>query len=202
MLNTVIFITGGSASGKSTLALQIIDHFKDQAVLISQDAFYQPKEKFTGSYDIPESMDFKMMINVLKKLKANKTAKVPTYDFVKNDRINMINIKPKPIIIFEGLFTLVNYELSKLADFKIFVDTPADTRLSRRIMRDVKERHRTIDSVIERWINQVQPSYEKYIRLTKKYVDVVIPWHKIKIPAIQALLVTIAHISKMNSQNS
>ncbi len=198
MANKVIFITGGSASGKSTLSQQIIDHFQNDAVLVSQDAFYKSTGSEKFNYDIPKSMDFEMMKDVIAKLKNNKAAEIPIYDFVKNDRIGQTIVQPKPIIIFEGLFTLHDYELSELADFKIFVDTPADTRLARRIIRDVKERGRTLDSVIKRWISDVQPSYEKYIGPTKKYVDVVIPWHKIKTRAIEALLITITHIGKNN----
>lgn len=196
MQNKVIFITGGSASGKSTLSQQIIDHFKDKSLLISQDAFYKMTTSENFNYDIPSSMNFEKMKEVILLLKSNQTAEIPLYDFVANRPIGFKKIAPKPIIIFEGLFTLHDYELSKLADFKIFVDTPADTRLARRIIRDVNERGRTIDSVIKRWIKDVQPSYEKYIGPIKKFVDVVIPWHKIKARTIEALLITITHIGK------
>lgn len=196
MSNKVIFITGGSASGKSTLSQQIIDHFQDKALLISQDAFYKKTSGENFNYDIPSSMNFEKMKKVITLLKNNQNTKIPCYDFVENRPIGQKKVIAKPIIIFEGLFTLDNYELSKLADFKIFVDTPADTRLARRIIRDVNERGRTINSVITRWIEDVQPSYEKYIRPTKKFVDVVIPWNKIKSRAIEALLITITHIGK------
>lgn len=196
MSNKIIFITGGSASGKSTLSKQITDHFKTDAVLISQDSFYKTTTNDNFNYDIPDSMDFEKMIAVINKLKNDKSAKVPVYDFVKSKVVGQKLTKPKPIIIFEGLFTLHNYELAHLADFKIFVDTPADTRLARRIIRDVKQRGRTLDSVIKRWIDDVQPSYEKYIKPTKKFVDVVVPWHKIKSRTIEALLITITHIGK------
>lgn len=195
MKRKIVFITGGSASGKTTLAKQIIEHFGGRAILISQDSFYKPGDVNTN-YDNPISLDFEKQKEILAKLKDGQAVEIPIYDFAQFKATGTQLIEPTEIIIFEGLFTLYDYQLSKLADFKIFVDTPADTRLSRRIIRDIEERGRDLHGVIKRWLEDVKPAYDTYIHPMKKYADIVVPWEKIRNRAIDALLVTIAHLNE------
>lgn len=187
----IIFITGGSASGKTTLALQIKEAMGDKATLISQDMFYKPTQAKNVNFDTPEAFDWDLIKKVCLELKEGKTTKIPVYSFETSSRIGWEEVVPQKVIIFEGLFTFYDYELSKSADFKIFVDTPSDTRLARRIMRDVKERGREITSVIKRWEDDVQPSFVKYIKPLKHQSDIIIPWVKVKENAIKAIIATI-----------
>lgn len=194
MKNKLILITGGSASGKTHLAKELAKHFGSRAIFLSQDSFYKPGGGHDRNYDEPAAFDFEKQKQVLKELLDNKETTLPVYDFAKHDVVGSTPIKPAEYIIFEGLFTFYDYELSKLADFKIFVDTPADTRLARRIMRDVKERGRDVEEVINRWLKDVQPSYREFISPMKRYADVIIPWHKLKERAIKSIVVTISHL--------
>lgn len=189
----VVFITGGSASGKTTLADQIISKFGGRALLVSQDSFYKKLGK-GANFDHPDALDFEKMKDVIRKLKDNKPAEIPIYDFTISNPVGSEIIQPKPILIFEGLFTLYDPELAELADFKIFVDTPADVRLSRRIQRDINERKRALDSVVDAWLKDVKPGYDTFIHPMRKYSDIVIPYEKVKNSAINSILVTIAHI--------
>lgn len=196
MKNKLIIITGGSASGKTHLAAELARHFGKKAVFISQDSFYKPKGGPERNYDEPAAFDFKTQHEALSKLINNEAAEIPVYDFAKHDRVGTQLIEPAEYIIFEGLFTFYDYETAKIADFKIFVDTPADTRLARRIVRDVNERGRDVQEVVNRWIKDVQPSYREYISPMKRYADVIIPWHKLKERAIKSVVVTIINLDK------
>lgn len=196
MKNKLILITGGSASGKTHLAAELSRHFGKRAVFLSQDSFYKPGGNPERNYDEPKAFDFDIQREVLAKLLNNEVADVPVYDFAKHDRVGHEKVEPAEYIIFEGLFTFYDYELTKMADFKIFVDTPADTRLARRIVRDVQERGRDVKEVVDRWIKDVQPSYREYISPMKRYADVVIPWHKLKERAIKSIVVTIINLDQ------
>lgn len=195
MKRKIVFITGGSSSGKTTLAKQIIDHFGGRAVLISQDSFYKPGDSSTN-FDSPSSLDFEKQHEVLGKLKKGESVEIPIYDFAQFKAVGTQIIEPTEIVIFEGLFVLHDYTLSKFADFKIFVDTPPDTRLARRIIRDIDDRGRELHGVINRWLEDVKPAYDAYIHPVKKHADIVVPWEKIRNRAIDALLVTIAHLNE------
>ncbi len=146
----MIFITGGSASGKTTLANQMKAKFGKDAILISQDAFYKPTGNPNTNYDVPKAFDFKLQKEIFTKLANGESVEIPVYNFAKHDRDGVRTIMPAPIIIFEGLFTFHDSTLLRNADLKIFVDTPSDTRLGRRIIRDVKERDRDVAEVIAR----------------------------------------------------
>lgn len=184
----LIFVTGGSASGKTTIAKNIAESLGDSATLISQDMFYKPTKSNETNYDIPSAFDWDLQIEVFKKLSRGEEVEIPHYSFELHDRDGVTKIKPSSVIIFEGLFTFWNHELTKLADFQIFVDTPSDTRLARRLLRDVKDRNRDPIEVIERWQKDVQPSFLKYISEMKAHADIIIPWIKVKEKSIGALL--------------
>lgn len=187
----LIFVTGGSASGKTTIANQLKESLNDRAVLLSQDMFYKEVGSADENFDVPSAFDWELQEKVFEKLKQNKAVKVPIYCFEKYKRIGYSKIVPKDIIIFEGLFTFWDHKIAKHADFQIFVDTPSDTRLARRIVRDIKERNRDPLKIIERWQNDVQPSFIKYVSTMKKYADIIIPWEQSKDKSIFALLSTI-----------
>ena len=194
LMNKLILITGGSASGKTHLANIIVDKFNGEAIRISQDVFYKPGGDSTRNYDLPEAFDLKLQRETIDKLIKGQEVELPIYDFTKHDVVGHKKVKPAKYIIFEGLFAFNDYELTKISDFKIFVETPADTRLARRIKRDIIDRGRDVSEVIDRWIKDVQPSYRNYIPNLKTHADVIIPWHKIKERTIKSLIVTIRHL--------
>lgn len=193
----VIFITGGSASGKTTLAVQLQKALGVSGQLISQDMFYKPTRDPKTNYDIPGAFDFDEQYRVLLALTKRQKVSIPVYDFNLHDRVGETELKPTDVIIFEGLFAFHHKDSLKLADLKIFVDTPDDTRLGRRIMRDVYDRKRELRDVIKRWNEDVQPSYRKYISLTRYEADLIIPWTTINHRAIGFLLSTIAELGKV-----
>ena len=184
----LIFVTGGSASGKTTIAKNIKEALGDSAVLISQDMFYKSTSSNKTNYDEPEAFDWKLQKEVFNDIKSKKEVKIPIYSFEEHRRVGETSIKPAEVIIFEGLFTFWDEELANLADFQIFVDTPSDTRLARRLKRDISERGRDPVDVLERWQNDVQPSFLKYINVMKEHADIIVPWTKVKEKAVSALL--------------
>ena len=193
-MSKILFVTGGSASGKTTISQNIKKALGDRATLISQDMFYIPTKSDKANYDIPQAFDWDLQKQILNELKKNREVSIPIYSFEEHDRVGSIKVRPSEIIIFEGLFTFWDYELTKLADFQIFVDTPSDTRLARRLKRDIEERGRETIEVITRWQKDVQPSFVKYIKTMKKHADIIVPWTKVKSKAVSALITIIQNI--------
>ena len=187
----IIFITGGSASGKSTVAQQIKEALGGKATIITQDSFYLPKGTVETNYDVPQAFDWSIQEEVFKNLSENKEVEIPIYDFSKHARDGSQKIKPNEVIIFEGLFTFHDNKVRKHADFQIFVDTPSDIRLARRLRRDISERGRDMDEVLTTWESHVEPSYKQYINPLKRYADIIIPWTKVKEKAVKAIIATI-----------
>lgn len=180
----IIAIAGGSASGKSSIASKIINLLKDRYSinLIRQDDYYKEnhhlslEERKKINYDHPFSFDNDLFIQDLKKLKDGKSINRPIYDFVLYDRTDQtVEVKASEVILIEGLFVLENPQLREMADLKIFVDTAADERFIRRLKRDVSERGRSLDSVIEQYLTTTKPMHEQFVEYSKKYADVIIP---------------------------
>ena len=190
-MTKIVFITGGSASGKTSLAEQIKKSIGDSATIISQDRFYKSTSDEKTNYDIPSAFDWELQHKVFNDLKQGKDVTVPIYDYTIHARNGEETIKAGEVIIFEGLFTFHDQELTKLADLKIYVDTPSDTRLARRILRDINERKRDINEVINRWEKDVQSSFIKYISPLKYRADLIIPWQKVSTKGIETVIATI-----------
>ena len=179
-----IGIAGGTASGKTTLARLIKEHFNDEksVVIIREDDYYKDQsniefeERKKTNYDHPLAFDFDLMISQLKDLLNCKTIEKPTYDYTVHNRSDKTElIEPCDVIILEGLFTLYNPEIRELEDIKIFVDTDADIRIIRRLKRDITERNRTMEGVMEQYLTTVKPMHDQFIEPTKKYADVILP---------------------------
>lgn len=192
----IILVSGGSASGKTTVAKELKNKYKGEAILISQDVFYKAQGSPETNYDLPEAFDFELQNQIFNDLRNGKEVDLPVYSFADHKRIGTKKVKPTKLIIFEGLFTLHDKEFRDKADFRIFVDTPSDTRLARRVKRDVNERGRDVNAVLDRWINTVQPSFEEFISKHKRNVDIIIPWSQVKDKAIQSLVATFTDITK------
>lgn len=195
-MKKLIIITGGSASGKTTVAESIHELLGSKATLISQDNFYKATGSPQTNYDKPDAFDFDLQEKTINALLQGKTTEIPNYDFNLHKRVNSTEVTPKDYIILEGLFAFESKLLRKHSLFKIFVDTPSDTRLARRVLRDFKERGRKLEQILERWIKDVQPSYKKYIVKYKKDADIIIPWSAINKKSIQVVISAMQHKDK------
>ncbi|MBU0278409.1 MULTISPECIES: uridine kinase [unclassified Gemella] len=179
----VIGIVGGSGSGKTTVTKRIIEELtKDKVVLIEQDYYYKDQshmtmeERIKTNYDHPDAFDNEYLCSQLKELIAGKTVEMPRYDYVNHTRSKETVIQEsKEVIILEGLFGLYSKTIREFLDIKIFVDTPSDIRILRRLLRDMNERGRSVESVINQYLTSVRPMHEQYIQPTKQYADIIIP---------------------------
>lgn len=182
MNSIVIGFTGGTGSGKTTLALRLNEVFKNNSVIIKQDSYYKDfpdktfEERVQINYDHPDSFDMERFTDDVRRLKAGETIECPVYNYAeyKRDK-DTVTVEPKRIIILEGLFLFENPALSDLIDIKVFVDTDADVRILRRIIRDVKERGRSLDSVVLQYLTTVKPMHERFIEPEKKRADIIVP---------------------------
>lgn len=179
----LIGITGGTGSGKSTVSNEIFNsiHEKDIAI-IEQDSYYKAQKELTyeervkTNYDHPFAFDNELLREHLEKLIRNESIEKPIYDFENHTRKDeTIKVEPKDIIILEGILILAEEEIRDLLDIKIFVDTDSDVRIIRRILRDIKDRGRTLDSVILQYMETVRPAHLQFIEPTKRYADIIIP---------------------------
>lgn len=177
----VIGICGGSGSGKTTIVRKISELVSD-FVFIPQDNYYKSAEFVSNTnitafnFDHPEAFDNDLLIEQLLALKRGQAIEMPQYDFVRNRReTQTVHVEPKKLIIFEGIMIYTNKEVRDLIDLKIYVDTPDDIRFIRRLSRDIKERGRTVDSVIDQYLNVVRPGHYGFIEPTKSYADIIIP---------------------------
>lgn len=177
----IIGITGGSGSGKSTVVRKIEEVCKN-FVCLSQDNYYKSaayvnNQNITAfNFDNPAAFDTDLLCEHLLALKAGKAIDVPQYDFVKHRRTEeTLHTEPAPLVIVDGLMILYEKRLRELLDLKIFVDTPADIRFIRRLQRDIKERGRTVESVIKQYTEVVRPGHNEFIEPTKEYADIIIP---------------------------
>ena len=183
MKNVIIIgVSGGSASGKTTVANRIKQECQDSVELLSHDFYYLPhdelpiEERAKLNYDHPTAFDTERLVNDIKLLKQNKPIERPVYSYTEHNRLkDTVKVNPAKVIIVEGFMIFENTKLRDLMDIKIFVDTDADERLVRRIRRDVNERGRSLDSVINQYINTVKPMHELFVEPYKKYADIIIP---------------------------
>ena len=180
-MSFIIGIAGGSGSGKTTLANIIKNKYPDKTEIVNFDDYYKPNdelildERKKINYDSPEAFDSNLFFNDLFKLKNFESVKCPEYDYSIHNRTgNYKTIKPKPIIIADGILLFYDKRLRESFDLKIYVDTPADIRLLRRIDRDINSRARTLKSVLTQYLETVKPMHEKYVEPCKKYADVII----------------------------
>ncbi|MFF2754233.1 uridine kinase [Psychrobacillus sp. NPDC058041] len=179
----IIGITGGSGSGKTSVTNAISEVFKNHSVVvIEQDYYYKDQshlkfeERLNTNYDHPLAFDNDLLIEHIHNLLNNKAVDKPVYDYAQHTRsTETIRIEPQDVIILEGILVLEDERLRNLMDIKLFVDTDSDLRIIRRILRDINERGRTVDSVVEQYINVVRPMHNQFIEPTKRYADVIIP---------------------------
>ncbi len=177
----IIGICGGSGSGKTTIVRKISEVVSD-FVFVPQDNYYKSAEFMSNrnitafNFDHPDAFDNELLISQLDALRNGEAVDMPTYDFVKNRRREeTVRVEPRKLVIFEGIMIFTNKMVRDLIDLKIFVDTPDDIRFIRRLERDIKERGRTMESVIEQYLTVVRPGHYQFIEPTKQFADIIIP---------------------------
>lgn len=202
----LIGIAGGSASGKTSIAKQIKDMFDNKVVILREDDYYKDRSDITYeertkiNYDHPFAFDHDLLMNDLNKLVKGESIEKPIYDFTVHNRSDKTEkIESCEVIIVEGLFVLEEEAIRNLLDIKIFVDTPADVRFIRRLLRDVKERKRDLDSVVNQYTNTVRIMHEQFVEPSKKYADLIVPEGGSNIVAIDLIANKINNI--LNSKS-
>ena len=178
----LILVGGGTGSGKTTVAEEISKQGKKKNVLlISMDHYYKDlgyldkasREK--TNFDNPNAIDWHLLKKDILDLLIGKTIKMPVYSFKTHTRVGHKKMMPKKIIIIEGIFALYDLELNKISNLRLFVDTSPDLRFIRRLLRDIKERKRTVDSVVKQWLRTVKPMHDEFIESTKQNAHIIIP---------------------------
>lgn len=180
---TIIGVAGGTGSGKSTLVKRLQEAFREEDVAtLCHDYYYKAHPELTYeertrlNYDHPQAFDTDMLVEHIRALKNNVPIEHPVYSFVEHNRTDeTVPVKPSKVIIIDGILIFENKELRELMDIKVFVDTDADIRLARRILRDVRDRGRSMESVINQYTSTVKPMHEEFVEPSKRYADVIIP---------------------------
>jgi len=202
----VVGIAGGTGSGKSTLAKRLKESFEGEMVSLSHDYYYKandnlPYEERTKlNYDHPNAFDTELLIEHIKKLKSGEAIEHPVYSFVQHTRLpESVRVEPARVILVDGILIFENKELCELMDIKVFVDTDADVRIIRRLLRDVEDRGRDLQSVISQYLQTVKPMHEEFVEPSKKRADIIIPEGGFNSVAVDMLLERVR--SFINSEN-
>ena len=205
-MNTmVIGIAGGTGSGKTTVTEKLQEYFGADVSVLHHDSYYKRhdelayEERTKLNYDHPQAFDTQMMVDHIKALKENVPIEHPVYSFVEHDRMpETVLVKPSKVIIVDGILIFENKELRDLMDIKVYVDTDADIRLARRILRDVCERGRTMQSVITQYTSTVKPMHDEFVEPSKRYADVIIPEGGFNSVAVAMLIQNISSLIARN----
>ena len=178
----IIGVAGGTGSGKTTLARHIANAFGDRVAVITHDSYYRAQndksveERALQNYDHPDAFETDLLCRHLEMLANGQAVNVPVYDYTIHNRADAtVRVEPKPVIVLEGILLFSDEELRNKMDLKIFVDTDADERILRRIMRDTAERGRTLESVIKQYLTTVKPMHDAFVEPFKRYADVIVP---------------------------
>ena len=203
----VIGIAGGTGSGKSTITKKLIQRFGDDVSVIHHDNYYKAhhnmpyEERCKLNYDHPNAFDTDLLIRAVEDLKNGLEVTCPVYDFTIHDRSEeTVIVKPARVIIVEGILIFESRELCSLMDIKLYVDTDADVRILRRITRDVRDRGRSLESVIDQYLQTVKPMHEQFVEPSKKNADIIIPQGGHNRVALEMVIQRVkAHLDGTNS---
>lgn len=198
----IIGIAGGSGSGKSTVTNELVELIdNDKVVVIEQDNYYKSQDslpyeqRVETNYDHPFAFDNDLLVEHLNKLRNNEAVDKPIYDFeIHNRKKETQRVEPREVIILEGILILSEEQIRDLLDIKIFVDTDSDVRIIRRILRDIKERGRSLESVILQYMKTVRPSNMQFVEPSKRYADIIIPeggYNKVAIDLIYSKIMSV-----------
>lgn len=180
---TIIEIAGGTGSGKTTVVKKIVEALPPHYVsVVPLDSYYNDtshmteEERHAINFDHPDAFDWKLLIKQVNQLRKGEAIEQPTYSYILCNRLSeTVHVEPKPVIIIEGIMTLLNKKLRDMMDLKIFVDADSDERLIRNIQRDIVERGRDVKTVVDRYLDVLKPMHEQFIEPTKRYADIIIP---------------------------
>lgn len=180
---TIIGIAGGTGSGKTTVVKKIVEALPPHYVsVVPLDSYYNDtshlteEERHAINFDHPDAFDWKLLIKQVNQLRKGEAIEQPTYSYILCNRLSeTVHVEPKPVIIIEGIMTLLNKKLRDMMDLKIFVDADSDERLIRNIQRDIVERGRDVKTVVDRYLDVLKPMHEQFIEPTKRYADIIIP---------------------------
>lgn len=197
----IIGVAGGSGSGKTTVTAKVLETIgPDMAAVIVQDYYYRDQahltfeQRLATNYDHPHAFDWPLLIEHIEELLAGRAIQMPVYDFTHHTRAaETITVKPAPVIVIEGLFPLYDAALRDMMSLKIFVDTDPDVRFIRRLQRDIRERGRSADHVIEHYLATVRPMHNQFIEPTKRFADVILP-HGANDPAVDIITTKVASL--------
>jgi uridine kinase len=203
MTSFVIGVAGGSGSGKTTVVRRIVESLgSEQVTLLDHDRYYRDRndlrleERAALNYDHPDSLETDLLVHHVRELKAGRAVDVPRYDFTRHARLQeKETFQPRRALIVEGILVFTDAALRELMDIKVFVDTDSDTRFIRRLQRDVAERGRTMDSVIEQYQGTVKPMHLEFVEPSKRYADVIIPLGGHNTVAVDLLLTMLRSVS-------
>jgi uridine kinase len=203
MSSFVIGVAGGSGSGKTTVVRRIVDSLGPEHVtLLDHDRYYRDRndlrleERAALNYDHPDSLETDLLVAHVRQLKAGKAVEAPRYDFTRHARLTEKDtVPPRRALIVEGILIFTDAALRALMDIKVFVDTDSDTRFIRRLQRDVAERGRTMESVIDQYQSTVKPMHLEFVEPSKRYADVIIPLGGHNTVAVDLLLTMLRSVS-------
>lgn len=203
----VIAIAGGTGSGKTTIARRIVETLPHHVTLLAHDAYYKDnrhlsyEDRCKLNYDHPDAFDNDLFVEHVKALKWGQCIDRPVYNFATHLREDFtVRLEPLEIVVVEGFMVLEHPELRKLYDLKVFVDTDADVRILRRIIRDIRERGRTLDSVITQYLETVKPMHEAFVEPTKRYANVIIPEGAFNEAGFEVLMAQVRHLIARHSE--
>lgn len=183
MRSIVIAVAGGTGSGKTTVANEILERVgAEHIAYIPHDAYYRdlshlpPRERDQVNFDHPDSLETELLVEHLKELRAGRTVEIPEYDFTTHTRTQRTRrVEPAPVVLVEGILVFVERELRQLFDVKLYVDTDADVRFIRRLRRDIEQRGRSVESVCEQYLSTVRPMHMEFVEPSKRHANVIIP---------------------------
>jgi uridine kinase len=192
----VVGIAGGTGSGKTTLVEVLLDSVgRDQLAYLPHDAYYRDQkqlpleERAKVNYDHPDSLETELLIAQINTLKEGQAVEMPVYDFTTHSRKQeTVHVEPKPVILVEGILVFVEEELRRLFNVKIYVDTDADIRFIRRLRRDIEERGRTVNSVINQYLRTVRPMHLEFVEKSKRYADIIVPEGGLNVVALDMVI--------------
>ena len=197
----VIGVAGGSGSGKSTVTREVLASIgPEMAAVVMQDDYYldqthlSPDDRRKTNYDHPDAFDWPLMMQHVQALRRGEAIEMPKYDFAQHNRSSTTTtVKPAPVIVIEGLFALYDADLRKMMSLKIFVDTAPDVRFIRRLQRDIAERGRSTETVIQQYLDTVRPMHKQFIEPTKRRADVILP-HGANGPAVDIITTKVVNV--------
>ena len=203
---TVIGIAGGTGSGKTTVVRKIVEALPPNHVaVVPLDSYYNDTSEMTEeerhaiNFDHPDAFDWKLLIKQVNELREGEAIEQPTYSYLKCNRLpETIHVEPRPVIIIEGIMTLLNKRLREMMDLKVFVDCDPDERLIRNIQRDTIERGRDVNMVVQRYLDVLKPMHEQFIEPTKRFADVIIPQGGENLKGIDILCKYVERLVLMN----